>query len=307
MLSTLPKPYDLFTKQTKSDETPKKTPTKEGFENTDDIKKQNTFMGIILFSVFMILAILIGMIYYFNSSILLAGSLIRIYTKQQYWENYKGKMVGSKIVIFLVLWMVVFCLNLFLMDTVFHNNDYSAIFYTTTIYYWTFVGSTILIIGNIPSLVDVFENTIGYMCLKTPFYNLSHTMSMFKNRYVQSQNIKIPNDFLITTFDIPSFHEHFDDLVNQYPTTNEDEIKPDGAKSDFYIDLYSFGKDPNDNQPENIAERPPKNLDITTQNALRARKELLKQVLTKNTIGHFIWVLLASYVTILLTANTIVQ
>ena len=314
-LTNLPKPYELFTqkkdeekKEENSDEQQKGK--KEGFQGTDDYAKQkDTFLGGIFTAVFFILFVLLGMIYYFNSAILLASELLTYYNKTEFWQKYKGKMVGYKIGIFFVLWMIVFCLNLLIMDTVFKNNDYPAIFYNTTIYYWTFVGTTMMIIGNIPSLVDVFENTIGYWCLKTPLFKLSNTMNMFKNRYIKSDKFTIPNDFLITTFDIPSFHDHFNDLVNQYPSNEEynGTSRIDTSKSDFYIDLYSYGKNDNGETAEPEATRPDENMEIGDVNAMKARKELLKQVLTKNTIGHFIWVLLASYVSILLTANTIVK
>ena len=335
-LSKLPKPFGLFDKTPKDkienqDEAdqdaadqPKGTiregltssPAAKDPKSTDDVPPVQTFLAGILVAVFCILFVIVGMIYYFNSSILLTKDLMAYpyYTKTNYWTRFKGKMVASRIFIFLILWMIVFCLNLLLMDTVFKNHEYDNIFYVTTIYYWSIVGSTVLLIGNIPSLVDVFENTLGYTILNTPLFNLSGVMSMFKSRSFKSKQIKIPYDFLITTFNIPSFHDYFQELFDQYPSnaeyngTSQTELK-DNPKSDFYIDLHTWLKSPEIVEKEEKEKGRPDTNPVGDKDstAVYARRELLKCVLTKNTIGHFTWTLLASYIVILLTVSTVVQ
>lgn len=315
-LSNLPKPFELFTKK-KTEEEKDQPSIREGFENTDDINKKKTNLAGFLVLVFVILFILIGLIYYFNSNILMAKQLMAqpFYTKNSFWQKFKGNMVASKVTIFFILWMIVFCNNLLFMDTVFDNHEYENIFYVTTLYFWSIVGSTMMVIGNIPSLVNVFENTVGYSILNTPLFNLNHVMSMFKNRNFKSDQFKIPYDFLITTFDIPTFHDYFDELYDQYPSNDEYFGKTtttpgDKPTSDFYIDLNTWNVPdyelPNVTGPKRV-DYQDNNKKLSDNKTLYARNELLKCVLTKNTIGHFVWVLLASYVTVLLTINTIVQ
>jgi len=316
ILSNLPKPSELFTNNAKSqdDFDPSSPPIREGLtpntnttKKTDDILKEKSTLITFLITVFIILFVIIGLIYYFNSNLLMMKQLMIPYTNSEYWINFKGQLVSSKITIFIILWMIVFGMNLFLMDMVFKNKEIENIFYVTTIFYWSIVGSTMLLIGNIPSLVDVFENTIGYSVLSSPFYNLDFVMSMFKNRNFKSDTIKISYNFLITTFNIPSFHDYFNELCSQYPNNEEYSagslLLNEKPKSDFYIDLNTWLSE----EEEPGKERSPKNLDETDSKTVYARQELLKCVLTKNMIGHFVWVLLASYVTVLLTMNTIVK
>jgi hypothetical protein len=309
--TNLPKPFELFTK--KRDEY-----VKEGFREgidataaaspsataTDDKNKgKTTNLTGILVAVFFILFVLVGMIYYFNSMIFLKTKLNIPYKSADFFQKFKGYMVGSKVTIFIIIWLVVFCNNLLLMDTVFNNHEYTNIFYTTTIYFWGIVGATFLVIGNVPSLVEVFENTIGFSLLSSPLFNLKNTMEIFKNRNFKSEQFKVPCDFLITTFNLPSFHEQFENLVEQYPNNAEyTGVTPTykTSKTDFYIDITGW-------EGTDVAERPDKNPDKNDNRTVKARLELLKQVLTKNTIGHFMWALLASYVSVLLTVNTVTQ
>ena len=257
-LSTLPKPFGLFDKKPIKEAEEGATETTEGFANiqegltssppnkTDDTQSGTAKLSGFLAAVFLILFVLVGLIYYFNSNLLVMKQLMAqpFYTKNNYWQRFKGGAVAGKVTVFAILWMVVFCLNLFVMDMVFQNSEYDNIFYVTTIFYWSIVGSTMLLIGNIPSLVDVFENTIGYSILGM-FYNLKQVMSMFKNRNFKSDTLKMSYDFLITTFQIPNFHDYFTELSAQYPTKEEYEgtapvEMTDKPRSDFYIDLNTF-------------------------------------------------------------------
>lgn len=335
-LSNLPKPFGLFTNN-KNDKNYKDRDVEDDIDKTklnsntiiegldtkepqnpkktDDTKTSQSKFIVFLVAIFFILFVIVGLTYYFNSNLLMMKQLMMepFYTKNDFWQRFKGNMVASKITIFILLWAVVFCMNLLLMDMVFKNNEYANIFYVTTIFYWSIVGSTMLLIGNIPSLVDVFENTIGYSLLSSPLFNLKKTISMFKNRNFKSNTIKIPYDFLITTFNIPSFHDHFDELCAQYP--NNEEYKgaapiniTDKPKSDFYIDLHTWLiTDENQLRELNGEGRPNENKTVDARDSLYARQELLKCIVTKNTVGHFVWILLASYVTVLLTMNTIIQ
>jgi len=323
-LSNLPKPFGLFTQQNDKkkdvEDGSEEPPLREGLttmdaKKTDDKQSGQSKLVGFLIAVFLILFVIVGLIYYFNSNLLMMKQLMvqPFYRKEEFWQRFKGNMVASKVTVFGILWMVVFCLNLLLMDMVFKNNEYDNIFYVTTIFYWSIVGSTMLLIGNIPSLVDVFENTIGYSILGM-FYNLKQIMSMFKNRNFKSDTLKMSYEFLITTFNIPSFHDYFDELCNQYPSNEEysgkTPISVEGRpKSDFYIDLNTWMVT-DETQLKTLSAppgRPDTNKEINSRDSLYARQELLKCIVTKNTIGHFCWIYIASAVTVLCTMNTIIQ
>lgn len=237
-----------------------------------------------LAAAFFMLAIFMGIIYYFNSSFMLlselntkVGNPAEYYKSTNFNEFFGGKLQSSFIVIFLILWMAVFALNILLCKVVINVADINQIIYMTTIYFFGIVGCTMAIINNIPSLIEVFENTIGFWVLPWTS-NMKEATTIFKNKAyenndeLQKMGISINHDFLLTTFSLPNFHEHFDHLTKKENMTNNDNKM-------FYID-----KD-----------------DATDEN----RSKLLKLTLQKYTIGHYVWMLIASYISILLTVNSL--
>lgn len=284
-----PNPYKLF-ESTKEGMNDIKT-VSDTIKQTDDSKTQTPkklSLSGMLIAVFFILLFIISVLYYVYANFFLIDKLFQTpyYNITNFWRYYRAPILSGKLTIFLFLWMIVFSINILIFDFVFNNKDILNIFYYTTIYYIGIVGSTFLIIGNIPSLVEIFENTIGYNVLCIPFlYNMKKIMSIFKNKHFKSREFEIPYDFLITTFDLPSFNDLFNKLLEEgkkVKSGTDELLSTDGIETDFYFDF-----------PENISER-------------TARYNLLKMVLAKNGIGHMMWAFLGSYVTIMLTINTII-
>jgi hypothetical protein len=310
-----PNPFDLFkpqvregaTDETTSSSTEKKSDTKSTISGA--VNPKISFSGFMI-GIFFFLAFLLGLVYYFNSSIFLIDDLMKTpyYTVNNFWNIFKGRLVSGKIAIYLITWMFIFALNILIFDIMFNNHDTLNIFYITSMFYWTIVGSTFLIIGNIPSLVEVFENTIGYGIMTLPIpglFDLKDTMRCIKNKQYRrsNKNYDISNEFLLTTFDIPSFHEHFNSL-NGY-TVNTNNTNSNNFECDFYIDLLEKRDDENC-EANDIESKEDLKLDIKNEFSIKKRKELLKLVLSKNTIGHYSWTLLASFVSIMLTINSII-
>ena len=304
-----PNPFDLFkessVREGATNATPPPTTTTTNTTSPGAANKHLNFSGIMT-GIFFLLAFLLAIVYYFNSSIFLINELMRApyYTRDNFWEIFKGKIVSGKIGIYLITWMFVFALNVLIFDVMFNNHDTLNIFYITSMFFWTIVGSTFLIIGNIPSLVEVFENTVGYGVMTLPipgFSDLKGIMKCVKNRHYQklSKDYEISNDFLLTTFDIPSFHDHFDSLVNNKTANTYDCY--------FYIDLICKNTDgevcDDIDTPVSEDTTPEETEEISKQK----RKDLLSLVLTKNTIGHYTWTLLASFVSMMLTINSIIN
>jgi len=301
-----PNPFELF----------KETPVREGATDATTATTKNstsspgaanknlTFLGMMT-GMFFLLALLLAIVYYFNSSIFLINDFMRspYYTQSTFWDIFKGRIVSGKIAIYLTAWMCVFGLNVLVFDVMFNNHDTLNIFYITSMFFWTVVGSTFLIVGNIPSLVEVFENTIGYGIMSLPIPGLSDlksTMKCVRNKRYRgsSKDYEISNDFLLTTFDVPSFHEHFDALAGYNENSNYD--------CDFYLDLLcknTEGGTCEDDFVPPVRENIP---GIKTPESIQKRKDLLRLVLTKNTIGHYTWGLLASFVSMMLTINSII-
>jgi len=293
----LPNPFELFEK--------KKKGLKEGLTNTnnetkspppptvtDDSNMQiNQKMSLFWFliAMFFVLLFITAFIYFINTNFFLIDKLFQTpyYNIANFWRYYRAPIISGKLTIFILLWLIVFGINVLTFDFIFDNKDTLNIFYITTIYFVGIVGSTFLIIGNIPSLVEIFENTIGYSVLCMPFlYNMKKVMSIFKSKHFKSREFEIPYSFLITTFDLPSFNDLFQKLLEEGRKVKSGTVdidQTDGIETDFYLDF-----------PPDVSER-------------AARYNLLKMVLAKNSIGHMTWAFLGSFITIMLTINTIIR
>jgi len=290
----MPNPFDLFTKKEKEN-IDHHNPTQEGMTGTVSNNTlagspdQNISLAGVLVAAFFILVIFMGLIYYFNSSFAMLSSLLTqvtpgvYYRETEFNRRFGGKFASNYFVIFIILWLAVFGINILVLYTGLGYTDYGTICYVTTLYFFGIVGSTMAMINNIPSLVEVFENTIGYSVLSW-FSNTKDLSRIFKNKMYSSDismnnlGITVNNDFLLTTFNLPNFHDHFDALTG------------DNSDLGFKIEV----QDVYDGE------------DITDKDKLiQARGDLLEVVLQKYTVGHFMWILLASYSSMLMTLNSI--
>lgn len=286
-----PNPFELFeTKKEGLTNTDNKSPPPPS--QTDDSNmqiKQKMSLFWFLLVIFFVLLFITSFLYFINTNFFLIDKLFQTphYNITNYWRYYRAPILSGKLTIFIILWFIVFGINVMTFDFIFDNKDVLNIFYITSIYFIGIVGSTFLIIGNIPSLVEIFENTIGYSVLCVPFlYNMKKVMSIFKSKHFKSRDFEIPYSFLITTFDLPSFNDLFQKLLDEGRKVKSGTVdidQQDGIETDFYLDF-----------PPDISER-------------AARYNLLKMVLAKNSIGHMTWVFLGSFITIMMTINTIVK
>jgi hypothetical protein len=300
MNSILPNPFELFkkkenfknnSKSTKSDTKPKnekETKPKNEKENkpkSDVSKIDNTkpqFFVLLFTIAFSVLFLLSSFIYYLTNSFLYKHISRDRYTSKRsengerndFWSLFRAKVIESKFWTFVLLWGFVVFINIIIMTEVFKIKEPLNIFTITSIYFACIVGTTFLFIGNIPSLIEVFENTFGYSIINT-FFGLKNKMSVFKSKYFdnsvegEKSLFEMPFDVLITPFDVPNFNDIFDELPKE-PNPN----------TDFYL------------------------LTRSNEELEETRKDILKLVFIKNTVGHFSWTFLASVLTIMATINT---
>ena len=291
-LVKMPNPFELFEKKKEGLTNTSSTQPPPPSQTDDNSMQVNPKISLfwVLLGVFMTLSFIVAMLYFIYANFFLIDKLFQTphYNITNFWRLYRAPILSGKLTIFIILWLLVFGMNTLIFDFVFDIKDTLNIFYISTMYFVGIVGSTFLIIGNIPSLVEIFENTIGYSVLHIPFlYNIKKICSVFKSKHFKSNDYDVPYDFLLTTFDLPSFNDLFDKLMIEGrkmkdPKTLAD-VPTDGIETDFYLEF-----------PENISER-------------MARYNLLKMVLAKNNIGHMTWALIGSFISIMLTINTIVK
>jgi hypothetical protein len=316
-MNTLPNPFELFNK-TDAIKTEMKNvdneinDTKEGFQEGANFSKnfssnvigselKNTgkeienelkylrkpkYFILAIFIISVVLLIFVSFIYYVYQVVIYPVIEENLFTSirqeinqnpSYFWDLIGNSFAYGRLSIFLGLWAILYFINLLVCDLILGKKEPSNIFYITTLFVFGIIGSTFVIIGNIPSLVEVFENTFGYSVINSVLYNLKEPMKIFKSRHFP--NFDIPYEILITKFDLPSFY----DTINSIPKKDElNNTLPSNATdltNDFYLDYT--GKDIND-----------------------LNRKLLKNVFIKNNAGHFIWGYITSFVTILLTVNS---
>ena len=171
--------------------------------------------------------------------------------------------------IWAVLYLIVYLINFLITDTAVSAQLFLRIFFIVSLCYWIFTGTTYLTITMIPSLVEIFENTIGYSFIYT-FMGLKEKMSVIRSRMYPS--FGIPSEILITKFTEKNLHDMFKGLMTK--RIDKDNL-PELANEtilDFYLDINDA--------------------DIDTQ--LEAKESFFQLIRTKYKVGHMAWIYLSS-------------
>jgi hypothetical protein len=296
----LPNPYHLFEK--KKSKHIENMENKNNTENTEKNEGSKHEKKLLLpFSIaFFILFILLAFAYFVYDKYYLYNQLVSIaYNSTNFWDTFRTKIISGKFSIFLFLWATIVLLNILIYDIVFQKKDTLNVFKMTTLFVFGILGTTFIIIGNIPSLVEVFENTLGYSVLNLPFlYGLSEKMKVFKSKHFQNSSYEIPFDILITSFDIPSFNDIYYSIQKSMDgklpfASSEQDKQHNDIDMDFYIDYTQ-------KNGGNIVEN-----DISENIDKNIRDDLLQLTLVKNNVGHMTWTYIASVLSILLTMNSL--
>lgn len=286
MNSILPNPFELFKKKEKENLENKQEDANDKLnkETINNVKKKPKYFVLPLTIAFSILFFISAFVYYVINTFLYNTISIDKYTNvpskngepNDFWHIFRSKVIESRFWTFVILWGFVVFINIFLLSEVFKIKEPVNILTITSILFITIVGSTFFIIGNIPSLVEVFENTFGYLIINT-FFGLKDTMkNIFKTKQFEKtidgadSKFEMPFNILITPFDIPKFNDMFDAL----PKDSDNE-------TDFYL-----------------------NPELTEDQIEELRKKILRLVFIKNNVGHLTWTFAASVITILATINT---
>jgi hypothetical protein len=214
-----------------------------------------------------------------------------------------GEMRVGRFGIFIGLWILLLIFNVAICMIVFGKCDYLNQMKLTSILYMGIVATTFVLIGLIPGLVEIFENTFGLFVVSKPplswSYKYNDVMNVFKSKLFSRTNpgIKIPFDSLLPMFNIRTFNDTFNDIdkeSNRY-TSGKSEPEPVPADADSSTDeVFDFFFDYNAmcvDDTEGI------------DNARQAFKHaLFKLCFAKNNAGHFAWVYIATIITILSVA-----
>ena len=152
------------------------------------------------------------------------------------------------------------------------------VFFITSLCFWLITGTTFIAISLLPTLVGIFENTVGYTWINT-FSNAKEKMKIIKSR--TSKSLEFPSEILITKFSLENFNDMFEGLMEKQHTENVAK-KANEIVLDFFIDIVEGSS-------------------IGSQKRTEVKQTLLQLVKIKNKVGHMVWIYTASFVSMLVS------
>lgn len=219
-----------------------------------EIKKEKVSMFLIVG--FVILLFLVSVFYFFLD------------------YEVEGKPTGSFFTKLFYIWgslyLIVYLINFIITDVTVSATLFFRIFFIVSLAFWAITGTTYLTITMIPSLVEIFENTIGYSWIKT-FMGLKEKMSVIRSRMYPS--FGIPSEILITKFNEKNLHDMFKGLMTKKLDKDNLPTLANETILDFYLDINDA--------------------DLDTQ--MEVKDALFQLVRAKYKIGHMSWIFLSSF------------
>ena len=210
-------------------------------------------------------------------------------------EQLAGEMRVGRFGIFIGIWILLLIFNMAICAIVTGKCDYISQMKLTSILYVSFVALTFVLIGLIPSLVEIFENTFGLFVVSTRpmawLFQYGEIMKVFKSKlFKNNKDIVIPFDSVLPLFNIRTFEETFAAIDKESMSMNvsdKTDEASDAERFDFWFDYNEMCID--DNQDADNAKQNFKNA-------------LFKLCFAKYNAGHFAWVYIATIVTMLSVA-----
>jgi hypothetical protein len=228
-------------------------------------------------------------------------------------DKLAGIMRVGRFGIFIGLWILLLIFNVAICMIVFGKCDVLNQMKLTSILYMGIVATTFVLIGMIPSLVEIFENTIGlFLVTRWPMssaYRYNDIMGVFQSKLFPSDKsgISIPFDSILPMFNIHGFEETFETIdkeSNRFANDKKNPVSSDTtapapsgtpvtATPGTPVEVFDFWFD---YSKMCLGEE---GLDDARQTFKHA---LFKLCFAKNNAGHFVWAYIATIVTILSVA-----
>lgn len=202
-----------------------------------------------------------------------------------------GEMRVGRFGIFIATWVLLLIFNMAICSVVFGKCDYLSQMKLTSILYLGIVATTFVLIGLIPSLVEIFENTFGLFVVTTRpmawLFQYEDIMKVFQSKIFQTRrDIVVPFDSILPLFNIHTFQETFDAIDKDGKEANDD-----GSEHyDFMFDYEKMCASDATGDAEKDAKR-------------HFRNALFRLCFAKYNAGHFAWAYIATIVTILSVAS----
>ena len=131
------------------------------------------------------------------------------------------------------LFTIVYLINFIISRVTLSAEMLLRVFFITSLCFWLITGTTFIAISLLPTLVGIFENTVGYTWINT-FSNAKEKMKIIKSR--TSKSLEFPSEILITKFSLENFNDMFEGLMEKQHTENVAK-KANEIVLDFFIDI----------------------------------------------------------------------
>lgn len=243
-----------------------------------------------------------------------------------------GEMRVGRFFIFIGLWALLIVFNMAIFSVVFSKRDFANQAKITSILYVGIVATTFIVIGLVPGLVEIFENTFGTFIVSTAptswIYKFEKTIDVFQSRRFKQEDFQIPFTYLMPMFNLRNYDKLFDE-INEHsikiknamtgggPVAVAPVVAPEPMQS-VTDKLSSAVSSAASSAAETLGIAADEKMvdfdfyfefdkvcrDASDDKAAASemfKKELYKICLAKQNAGHFAWAYIASIVTILST------
>ena len=173
----------------------------------------------------------------------------------------------SKLLLFILMLLTVPWVILLVYHYIFDGaiGNYKSVLAIIYVCFFSIISTTFVLLELAPYLVDIFENTLGYLFLFIPYLNWNNKIIMFSKMFEQVAPVAVPTDtnnnnsyaFLITTISLLNMEKAIESL----------KALTIGIKLDPAIDANA------DNY-----------------------KTIKELVLLKHSVGHFVWIYFATLI-----------
>jgi hypothetical protein len=245
-----------------------------------------------------------------------------------------GEMRVGRFFIFLGLWALLIVFNMAIFSVAFSKRDFTNQAKITSILYVGIVATTFIVIGIVPGLVEIFENTFGTFIVSTAptswIYKFDKIIDVFQSRRFKQDDIQIPFTYLMPMFNLRDYDKLFDEIsklsieikkeskgVSGGMLSGPAPAEPAGpgpvqsvgdtlstAVSNATTNLAGIGADEKMVDFDFYFDFNKVCRDATDNKTAASemfKQELYKICLAKQNAGHFAWAYIASIVTILST------
>ena len=202
--------------------------------------------------------------------------------KNYFWYLFGRQTITAQTAIMVALWFMLFVLTSTTAAMYKSKAPSSKILNIVTVCYLGLVVPVFLLLSFADFFTKIFANTLGFW-----WVDLDGSLTELMKELIHSKRIeKLPMSlaFLITTMDLPNFNAMYKTLTGNQPVNQS----ANELSFDFYMKELGHEPGENDKFKENI-------------------ENLLKKIVSKNSVGHFVWIYFSSILCVIVSVGALIM